>query len=170
LGSLAVGLVLWPQLELPGRGALAWMLLVLVVPLAYGIESIYVAARWPTGLTALQVVTGEALVATLLLLPFLALQGEPIALDLTASTATLGILVFALAGVIEVLLYFYLIQQTGGVFVNFATFVALFAGIGWGMLLFGETHGVVVWLAVGMLLAALALVFWDGIRASRAAT
>ena len=45
LGILATVLLLWPELELPDRGAMQWMLLMGVVPLCYGIEAIYVAAK-----------------------------------------------------------------------------------------------------------------------------
>ena len=43
LGMVATWLVLAPETELPGRGVFAWMLLMAIVPICYGVESIYVA-------------------------------------------------------------------------------------------------------------------------------
>ena len=63
--------------------------------------------------------------------------------------------------VVESVLYFYLISKTGGVFVTFAGFVSLFAGIGWGVLLFAESHGAMVWFAVGLLCVSLFLACWE---------
>lgn len=157
LGALAVVLVFWPQLELPQRGAAAGMLLALVVPLCYGGESIYVAARWPRGLGTLQLVTGEAVVAALLLLPVFALAGGRVTIALSWSPAATAITVFVLAGVVETFSYFYLISRTGGVLVSFGSFVSLFAGIAWGVFLFDETHAPPMWVAAVALLGALAL-------------
>ena len=166
LGCVSALLVLAPQADLPGRGALGWMLLVLIVPVCYGVESIYVAARWPKGLGVLELGLGEVLVAAILTLPFFFLFGEPQSFGIGVSIADLAILVFVLCGVFEVLMYFWLIRVTGGVLVSFGTFVSLFAGIGWGMVIFSESHGPAVWVAVLILVAALALVCLDTVRSA----
>ena len=167
LGCVSALLVLAPQAELPGYGSLGWMLLVLVIPVCYGVESIYVAARWPKGLGVLELGLGEALVAAVLTVPLFILFGEPAEFGLGASVADFAILVFVLCGVFEVLMYFWLIRTTGGVLVSFGTFVSLFAGIGWGMIIFSESHGLAVWVAVLVLVAALALVCLDTARSAR---
>ncbi len=167
LGCVSALLVLAPQAELPGYGSLGWMLLVLIIPVCYGVESIYVAVRWPKGLGVLELGCGEALVAAVLTLPLFFLFGEPGSFGIGVSVADLAILVFVLCGVFEVLMYFWLIRTTGGVLVSFGTFVSLFAGIGWGMLIFSESHGPAVWLAVLVLVAGLALVCLDAARSTR---
>lgn len=151
LGCIATVLVLAPQAELPGYGALPWMLVALLIPLCYGVESIYVAARWPEGLDVMQVGFGEALAAAILTAPLLLLSGEPQSLVLQASIAEFAILVFVLFGVFEVFMYFYLVRTTGGV------------------LVFSETHDATTWFAVIVLVAALALVSADSIRQARSA-
>lgn len=158
LGVLSAAIILVPQLEGPGLGMAPWILVAMAVPVAYGTESIYIARHWPKGMTALQAVTGETVAATLLVIPLFALTrgGLPFAAGWTL--AETAILVFVAAGVIESLIYFYLISHTGGVFVNFGTFVSLFAGIGWGVLLFSETHAALVWAGVILLVGALYLV------------
>jgi len=162
LAIVSIGMIFWPELTLPGLGDANWMLLALVVPLTYGFESVYIARFWPDGLSPLEAVTGESIIATLLMLPVFLLYGDPVPSAWTWGPAETGIAVFVAAGVIESLIYFYLIRQTGGVFVNFGTFVALFAGIAWGMVLFGETHPATVWLAVVVLVVALWLAVRDG--------
>lgn len=161
LGCASITLVLLPQTRLPGYGALPWLITALLIPLCYGVESIYVAARWPRGLSVMQVGFGEALSAAILVTPFLFILGEAKSLSLQGSIAELAILVFVLCGVLEVFIYFHLVRTTGGVLVSFGTFIALFAGIGWGMLIFSESHGAIVWLAVSVLVGALALVTAD---------
>ncbi len=167
LGCVSALLVASPQVELPGHGSLVWMLLALVIPVCYGVESIYVSARWPKGLGVLELGLGEVLVAAILTLPLFFLFGEPASFGIGVSVADLAILIFVLCGVFEVLMYFWLIRVTGGVLVSFGTFVSLFAGIGWGMIVFSERHGPSVWLAVMVLVVALALVCLDTVRNAR---
>jgi len=167
LGCVSALLVLGPEAELPGYGALGWMLLVLIVPLTYGVESIYVAARWPEGMGVLELGLGEAIVAAILTLPLFFLFGEPASFGIGFSVADLAIVIFVLCGIFEILMYFWLIRTTGGVLVTFGTFVSLFAGIAWGMVIFSERHGPLVWLAVAFLVGALALVCLDTARSAR---
>ncbi len=158
LGVLSVAIILVPQLEAPGFGQAPFILIALAVPLCYGAESIYIARNWPEGLNPLQVLTGESIFACLLVAPvFLIVQGMP-AVSLAWTGAEMAIAVFVAAGVIESLIYFYLIRTTGGLFVQFGTFVSLFAGIGWGIVLFSEVHSPVTWAAVLLLVGALFLV------------
>lgn len=167
LGMAAAVMVLAPQLSLPGMGVLEWMLLVGFVPLCYGIESIYVDRRWPEGFDIWQVGFGEAAAALILVAPLLVVAGEPWP-GLAWTTAEIGIVLFSLIGLVEILLYFWLINRTGGVLVNFSVFAALFAGIAWGMIIFGERHDMLVWGAAAVLLAAMALLSRETTREARA--
>lgn len=168
-GLLAVLVALWPELEAPGLGAASWMAVALVVPVCYGVESLYIAAYWPKGMTALQAVTGETWVALVMVAPIWLIYGAPAAALPEWSEADLAIAAFVLAGVVESLLYFFLIQHTGGVFVAFGTFISLFAGIFWGMALFGERHGPLVWAAAAAMVLALALACLDRPRSGEEA-
>ena len=167
LGTLSAVLVLAPEAELPGHGALVWMLLAFVIPLCYGVESVYVAAKWPAGLDVVQVGFGEALGAAVLMIPLLIIFGEPTSFVIHWSVAEFAIVTFVLCGVFDVLIYFYLVQTTGGVLVSFGTSIALFAGIGWGIVIFSETHPANVWWAVAILVGALSLVCVDTLRGGR---
>ena len=161
LGILSVTLILWPEFELPNRGKALWMLVALVIPVSFGTESVYTARFWPAGLSALHAVTGATVAAAFLVAPVFILSGNSFPEALSWNDAEVAILVFVGAGVIESLLYFVLIQKTGGVFVSFGNFVSLFAGLIWGILLFSEVHTNFTWFAVGILIAALVLASKD---------
>ncbi|MDJ0828184.1 MAG: DMT family transporter, partial [Rhodobacter sp.] len=166
-GCVATALVLLPEAAVPDLGLLPWMLLALLIPFCYGVESVFIDANWPPELDVIQVGFGEALIATLLLLPLMLLRGEPLLIAWQWNPGSYAMLVFAASGIIEVVMYFYLIKTTGAVLVSFATFVSLFAGIGWGMLLFAETHDRWLWLAAAVLVAALTMVSLDALRTRR---
>ncbi len=157
LGLVSVLLILWSELQLPGRGAALWICAAMLITLAYGFEPVYVHAHWPKDMSSPQLIAWEAIVAALLILPVWLILGQPFDTSILNPEAIWPLGVFALAGVVETLLYFYLIKTSGGVFVSFGTFVSLFAGIAWGMLLFSERHGAHVWLAVLFLVGALTL-------------
>ncbi|MDE0094855.1 MAG: DMT family transporter [Gammaproteobacteria bacterium] len=168
LGLVSTLLILLPELQLPGLGALGWMVVALGIALVYGIEPVYVHARWPAAMTSPQLIAGEAIAAAVLLLPFFLLKGNPLGLLSLGRDALWPLAVYVLAGIVETLLYFHLIRTTGGVFVSFGTFVSLFAGIAWGMLLFSEKHAMHVWLAVVFLIGALFLCSRSQTREARA--
>ena len=75
-------------------------------------------------------------------------------------------MLFVLAGLIEIVLYFYIIQHTGAVLINFGFFISLFSGIAWGMLIFDEQHGAAVWGAVAVLLGALGMLGYETLKAA----
>ncbi|MEO1139408.1 MAG: DMT family transporter [Pseudomonadota bacterium] len=159
LGLVSVALLLVPELVLPEGGRTFWILVALLVPLCYGIESVYIARHWPGGMSPLQVVTAQTIAATLIVAPLCLIWAGPfpsLGPD-GPGLPELGIAIFVIAGVVESLIYLWLIRHTGGVFVNFGTFISLFAGIAWGIVLFGEAHPATTWLAVAVLVLALGL-------------
>ena len=151
LGTAAALLVLVPETQLPQWGNAVWLLVVFVVPLTYGVESVYVSVAWPKHLTPMQVAAGQSVVALLAMLPLHLIFGEPIPWDPDWPVGQLAILVVAACVLVEVLLYFLIISRTGGVLVNFSMYISLFAGIAWGWVIFGEQHDAHVWIAVVVL-------------------
>lgn len=167
-GMLAVLLVLWPDLTAPGSARLDSLLLALIIPFAFAADAVYVAARWPSDLKAYQVVTGEAVAAAVIFLPFClwqALQSPEYFQAITEpwirhswDWGHWSVIAFAVICFAEGYLYFYLLKRAGAVFVSVASFLSLFAGIFWGMLLLGERHPPSVWFAVLLVSVALYLI------------
>ena len=157
LGCISVGLIILPDSELQGMERLPWVAVAVIIPVCYGLESIYIAKFWPKGMTPLQAVTGETVVAAMIVTPVFLVLGASELRNLSWSGAELAILVFVAAGIVEGFAYFKIIQGSGAVFVNFGSFVGLVSGVGWGMILFGEHHGPSIWVAAATLAIALAL-------------
>lgn len=161
LGLAAVVIVLLPEAGMPEGGMSGWILLALVIPACYGVESVYISKKWPSGMGVLQVSFAESLTALLMVLPVFLLSGDfPGASEWIAKPG-LAVLVFVLCSFVEVVLYFRLILMTGGVLVTFASFISLFAGIGWAILIFSETYSGSIWYAVAILSFSLLLVGLD---------
>ncbi len=161
LGSCAGLVIFWPELTATNSALLPWLVLALLIPVAYSLDVIYIGAFWPPDLDSLQVVAGEATMATLMLFPFFLILGDASMFSQSWSAGHWGVAVFTLCGIFEVVLFFYLVRHAGAVLVSFGSLIALFAGIGWGMLIFSEQHGATLWIAVGLLAAALIVVGLD---------
>ncbi len=152
-----VALAMWPDVLASADARTYGLLIVLIVPLAYAIDGVYVSSCWPEDLSALQVVTGEAIAGTAMLLPIWLAVEDFAGLPTHMGPAEWAILAFVPVSYLEVYLYFYLLKTRGAVFVAFGCFVSLFAGFFWGMALLGEQHGTMVWLAVALVSLALYL-------------
>ncbi|MEM7194213.1 MAG: DMT family transporter [Pseudomonadota bacterium] len=166
LGMAAAIVIIFPELlasdavDIDGDKRLTAILLMLLVPLSYGADTVYIHRFWPKDLSMLQVATGETLVACAMLLPFYLFISEPVSF-VNLGPGHYAVLWYTVAGIIEVLVFFYLIEKTGAVLISFGSIISLLAGIYWGVLLFGESHTASVWLAIGLLAAALLLVALD---------
>ena len=166
LGTGAALVIFWPELTAAQSDLLPWLALALIIPAAYALDAIYIGAFWPPELESLQVVAGEATTATLMMLPFYLLFGDSAGLAHSWSPGHWGVAVFTLCGIVEVMLFFYLVRHAGAVLVSFGSLIALLAGIGWGIVIFSEAHGAELWIAVGLLAAALTAVGFDKKRGS----
>ena len=155
LGMVATVIVLGADLELPAGTDTFWILIVFIAPLAYGFDGIFIGAFWPKELNALQVVLGETIVAALTMLPFYLLSGEYIDFTGDWRPGHTGLALFVLVSVVEVYIFFYLIRTEGAVLTSFGSFISLFAGVFWGMLIFSERPNQAFWIAVLVLGAAL---------------
>jgi drug/metabolite transporter (DMT)-like permease len=86
------------------------------------------------------------------------MSGEPLFFMTASAVGGSALLTFVLVTVVETYLYFHLLRSAGAVFISVASFIALFAGILWGIALNGESHPASVWLAVALVVVALYLV------------
>lgn len=150
-----VAVALWPELVSSSSARLEGLLMVFIIPLAYAFDGVYVAARWPEDLSPLQVVTGEAMAAAAMLLPFWFILEGFTGLPESIGPGGWAILAFVPVSYVEVYVYFYLLRTVGAVFVSSGSFVSLFAGSLWGMTLLGEQPPPSVWIAVGLVVLAL---------------
>lgn len=157
VGLLSVLAILGPAVAGLGGFSLVGLAFALCVPAVCALDCVYVAAFWPTDLRPLQVVTGEAVAGAFLSALCLVGISDPAPLLSSWTVGHWAIALFVPISVLEAYLYFYLLRQAGAVFVSFGSFISLFAGIFWGIVLIGESHPPDVWFAVGLATLALYL-------------
>lgn len=141
--------------------------LALLVPLFYGADNVYIEAAWPERLDSFQVAAGEGLVALVYCAVIsLALGCGPVEMARIAVDGGWLLVALIASSLVCVWLYFHLLHHAGGVFVSFASYIAIAAGVAAGVLLFGERPGLPLAAASALLALALWLLRRDRRRAA----
>jgi drug/metabolite transporter (DMT)-like permease len=157
LGLTGVALIAVPGAGLPDPAMLAFLPVALVGPLFYAMEATYVARRGTPGMDALQAMLGASIAGLVLCLPVMLATGQ------SYSPWPLGRddLALAVSSALHALLYatyVWLAAVAGSVFAAQSSYLVTAAGMIWAMALLGERFPPLVWVAVAVMLAGVALV------------
>ena len=135
-----------------------WMLVALLVPLAYTSENLLLGARYPANLDLFAGIGLSTLAAAILLLPLAWLRNDLIPVADMPVQVRYALLGMALISVVANYLFIKVVQIAGSVFASQCGYVIMFAGVGWAYLLLQEqlSNGALV--AVGLMLVGLLLV------------
>lgn len=163
-GILAMAALVVPQDALPSPDMLVWCMTAFAVPALYSCGSVYVSKAWPVELDAIQVAFGSSLFACILLVPFSLQALTTGSFSNSSWWGAAGFGLLAMTVVVEMILYFYLIQNAGPVFTSFSSFIMIVSGFAVGILIFGEKP--TVWVLISMALFVVSLILV--LRAPRA--
>ena len=157
LGAAAVVLIVGPDASLPNSAQVMFVFLGLLAPLCYGLEGIYFAWRGTGMLDTIQELAGASITgAALLVVPVL---GGGLAVDISAmGPAELAIIGAGICHATAYSCYVWLVGRSGAVFASLIAYIVTGSGVLWSMLLLGERYAVWVWLALGLMFVAVALV------------
>lgn len=141
--------------------SLTWILLAFLVPLFYTLNTVFVASRWPSGVDAVEIATGQAAVvgaAALIAMPFSGLFVDGWVLQ-RAIAPVVAIVVLETAAL---LIYLRIVKAYGAIYVSLANYVSMFFGVLIGFFVFFEQPGWVTLFASLMLIYSLHLIRKDG--------
>jgi drug/metabolite transporter (DMT)-like permease len=156
-GLTGVALIALPGASLPDPAMAIWVPFALLGPLFYAAEG-NIVARWGTfGLDPVQVMFWASLIAAIIILPVALLTGQMFGLAPFGRPE--AALVFS-SGMHAVLYasYVWLNGQAGPVFASQVGYLITGTGVFWAMALLGERFSPMVWLALLVILAGVALV------------
>ena len=160
LGGLALGLAGVALIAAPGGGggiSFGWLLLAMVGPLFYAMEANYVAHGGTAGMDAVQAMFGVSLVGMVLAAPIALVSGQWV------DPFPMGRAEWALvtSSVVHALVYsgyVWLAAKAGSVFASQSAYLVTASGVFWAMALLGERFSPLVWVALVLMLAGVALV------------
>lgn len=157
-GLAGVLVLLVARESLEGVNDLLWILVALTIPVIYGLMDVLVDQRHPATLDPTAGVGIMLLVSAILTLPVAALAGQVFVLSSALGDGAALIVLEGLRTAVVFVTYVYLIAVAGAVFGSQAAYVSTAAGIGWSILLLGETLSLVTVTALALILVGLALV------------
>ncbi|WP_424965229.1 response regulator [Dinoroseobacter sp. S375] len=160
LGMIGVCVVLFDKLDLSGGPGAEWLWLglSLVLPALYATEWVFVAARKPAELDLLPAIGLVMLMSTLVLAPSaFVFEGGLLFSNGFGETERISLLLCAVAS-LSIISSYKLIELAGPVFASQSAYAMTICGIGWGMLLLGETLSAAAWIAVAFIFAGFVLV------------
>jgi drug/metabolite transporter (DMT)-like permease len=156
-GLTGVALIALPGAALPDPALAIWVPFALLGPLFYAAEG-NIVARWGTfGLDPVQVMFWASLIAAIITLPVALVTGQMF--GLTPFGLPEAALVFSSA--LHAVLYssyVWLNGRAGAVFASQVGYLITGTGVFWAMGLLGERFSPLVWLAILVILAGVALV------------
>ena len=158
VGLLGIALLMVPEGALPSPDLAPWVLLALAASVSMSVENFVAGGYRPENVSSLQLSCGRQFGAAVFLLPLTVVTGTAITM-----TDGWGVVQWAATatGVISGIAYtclLYVIRSSGPVFASQTAYIITLAGVGWGMVIFGEQHSVYIWLSLVLTLVAIALV------------
>jgi drug/metabolite transporter (DMT)-like permease len=158
LGAVSIILLVAPTESLPDPAQLPWVLLAFASSASYAALSIMLALWKPAGSGTLESTGGMFCAASLMMAPLAAATNSLGALQLPWTAISLSLLGLGAINAFAYAIFFRLVEQAGPVFTSQTGNLVTLFGIGWGILIFGDSHSIWVWLSFGTMMIALALV------------
>lgn len=137
-----------------------WAALALLSPLCFALCSLFIAARQPPQLDALEAAAGMLLAASLMLVPLVISQQAFYPLWGTFTLVKQVIVLEILLSSLGYILFFTLIRLAGPVFYSLTGGVVALTGLFWGYVIFAEQPSLQQAIAAGLVISALFLLSW----------
>ena len=168
LGLVGVLFLLIPETSLPSPDMVGWVALGLIPPLGFAVNNILIALLRPPATTSLRLSLGLLVAGTLLFIPVLLASGSWWFFD-----GPFGIGHWAVLGAIAnnsviFIIMFEIIRRAGPVFFSTVNYIAPLAGVGFGILIFQDSHSMWIWAALVLLFAGLFFVNMTGLITRKA--
>jgi drug/metabolite transporter (DMT)-like permease len=157
LGLCGVALIALPGVGLPDPGMVGFLPLAMVGPLFYAMEATFVARFGTAGMEPVQAMYGASVVALVLSLPIMLALGQGY-VPWPAGRAEAALIAGSVLHGLLYATYVWLASRAGSVFASQSTYLVTASGVFWAMLLLGEQFSSIVWLALAIMLAGVALV------------
>lgn len=161
-GILGVALIAGPA---GGALSLGWIAVAMVGPLFYAIEATWVARNGTAGMDAVQAMFGVSVVGALIAAPLAVGAGQWVD-PFPLGRAEGALVILSAVHALVYAAYVWLAGRAGSVFASQTAYLVTGTGVIWAMILLGERFEPMVWLALAVMLAGVALVQPRSARAS----
>lgn len=159
LGFAGVLLIVIPRTSLPDPALAPWVLFAFGAPLLHATAYVLLSEKTrPRDVDSLTLSSGTLLAAAVLTLPIALAFGEFQWLAPPFSIGELALIAHFVLAAINFYAIFELIRIAGPTYMTQANFLSVGFGVAFGLVIFGERHSPLVWAAIVLILAGVALV------------
>lgn len=137
-----------------------WTLMALLSPLGFAFCSIYIGAKQPPQLTAIQAASGMLVAASLMLIPLVMQQHAFYPLTAPFTPAKQVVILEILLSSAGYFIFFKLIRLAGPVFYSLTGGVVALTGLFWGFIIFSEVPNALQRTAMLCVIGAIFLLSW----------
>lgn len=158
LGVLSLMLIALPDATLPDPSKAPWLLIAIIAPVCYAIEGNFVAVRAPENLDSVSTLFGASVCGLIILMPIVYAGGWQVPVFVTWDASRLAMMLAAIGHMVAYTGYLWLLNRAGAVFTSQVAYVVTLTGVIGSVVFLDERYGWLLWLAVVLMLAAVALV------------
>ncbi|MDC0074129.1 DMT family transporter [Alphaproteobacteria bacterium] len=158
LGLAGVISVLLPSTSLPSQDMVGWVILGLMAPFCYALNTICVALLRPPDATSVQLAGGLMLVGAICMIFVMLLTSEWWAFNSSFNDGYLATIIAMFNNALAFYLIFELIKRTGPVYFSMVNYLATIVGIIIGISFFADSLSLWIWIALILIGLSLVLV------------
>ena len=158
LGLAGVLLIVGPEASLPERAMVVFIPLALIAPFFYGLEGNIVAKWGLGGLQPVDVLFGASIVGAVLAFPVAVASGQFIDPRGPWGAPEIALIISSIIHVLVYTAYVWMVGRAGPVFAVQVSYLVTGFGVGWAVLILGESYSVWVWAAMAVILGGVFLV------------
>ena len=155
LGFAGVLLVVLPKASLPSPDLAGWVVLGLVAPLCYALGAILMAWLEPRAAKSLPLACGLLMASAITMVPVMVATGSWWFFDGPFDIGHWGVLGAIVNSAAMYVLVFEIIKRAGPVFFSTSNYIATLVGVGLGILFFGDSHSLWIWVALLLMFTGL---------------
>ena len=157
-GVLAICLIALPENSLPDPATLPWIFIACISALCYAVENIILGFKSALTVGPMRLAMGMNLIAAVTLLPITILTDSYFSPSLPLKTVDYAVIGLGLITVVAYTMFVLSVALFGSVFSSQVGYIVTLTGVFWGMIIFGESPSVWIWLSLCAMIVGLALV------------
>ena len=157
-GVIAICLIALPENSLPDPATLPWIFIACISALCYAFENIILGFKSALTVGPMRLAMGMNLVAAVTLLPITILTDSYFSPSLPLKTVDYAVIGLGLITVVAYTMFVLSVALFGSVFSSQVGYIVTLTGVFWGMIIFGESPSVWIWLSLCAMIVGLALV------------
>ena len=157
-GVIAICLIALPENSLPDPATLPWIFIACISALCYAVENIILGFKSALTVGPMRLAMGMNLIAAVTLLPITILTDSYFSPSLPLKTVDYAVIGLGLITVVAYTMFVLSVALFGSVFSSQVGYIVTLTGVFWGMIIFGESPSVWIWLSLCAMIVGLALV------------